>query len=334
MRDAARTLVLPFETGALAAPAQAAPWLFVNAEPVAGWSALTHAVQDHRGLYLELQRAGFSATPDFPGGRYAGALVLVSKSRDLSQEDVADAVARVQPGGFVVVAGEKNLGIQSLRKRMSALVPVDDSMAKHHATVFWFRVPADAQALAGALRPAAPQAAADGLRTATGSFSQGRVDEGSRLLAGTLPSNLKGRAADFGAGWGYLSVALCRASPAIASIELFEVSNRALAAARDNMAAHAPACPATFQWHDLVGEAVERRFDVVVMNPPFHHGRAADPAIGQAFVEAASRALVPGGRLFTVANRQLPYEKVLAKAFRVVKPMSETSRFKLFEAIR
>jgi 16S rRNA (guanine1207-N2)-methyltransferase len=51
------------------------------------------------------------------------------------------------------------------------------------------------------------------------------------------------------------------------------------------------------------------------MNPPFHEGRAADPALGQAFIEAAAKALRSGGRLFLVANRGLPYEAVLAGRF-------------------
>ena len=51
------------------------------------------------------------------------------------------------------------------------------------------------------------------------------------------------------------------------------------------------------------------------MNPPFHRGRAAEPEIGAGMIRAAAKALKPGGRLFMVANRQLPYETVLAAVF-------------------
>ena len=44
------------------------------------------------------------------------------------------------------------------------------------------------------------------------------------------------------------------------------------------------------------------------MNPPFHTRPRADPALGQAMIRKAAAALRRGGRLFMVANRQLPYE--------------------------
>ncbi len=37
-------------------------------------------------------------------------------------------------------------------------------------------------------------------------FSHDRIDDGSELLASRLPVDFPGDAADFGAGWGYLSV--------------------------------------------------------------------------------------------------------------------------------
>ena len=70
-----------------------------------------------------------------------------------------------------------------------------------------------------------------------------------------------------------------------------------------------------FHWLDLAFEKVARDFDVIVMNPPFHRGRAAEPDIGQAMIRAASKALKPGGQLFMVANRGLPYEAVLKGGF-------------------
>jgi hypothetical protein len=39
-------------------------------------------------------------------------------------------------------------------------------------------------------------------------FSHDRIDAGSELLASRLPNDFKGDVADFGAGWGYLSVEL------------------------------------------------------------------------------------------------------------------------------
>ena len=74
------------------------------------------------------------------------------------------------------------------------------------------------------------------------------------------------------------------------------------------------------------GEKVERKYDLIVMNPPFHQGRAADPGIGQAMIKAASSALKPGGRLLMVANRGLPYEQALKAGFKDVQELAQRRR--------
>ena len=74
--------------------------------------------------------------------------------------------------------------------------------------------------------------------------------------------------------------------------------------------------------------------DTVLMNPPFHTGRAAEPQIGQAFVAAAARILSLQGNLRMVANRHLPYEAELKKRFAHVEEIGGDARFKLFHAAR
>ena len=75
-------------------------------------------------------------------------------------------------------------------------------------------------------------------------------------------------------------------------------------------------------------------YDAVIANPPFHQGRAAEPDLGAAFVAAAARILKPSGRLFLVANRQLPYEAVLAIAFREWEKLAEDGTYKVIRAER
>ena len=84
-------------------------------------------------------------------------------------------------------------------------------------------------------------------------------------------------------------------------------------------------------WHD-VGRGLPRRYDVIVSNPPFHQGRADQPALGVAFIEAAARALEPNGRFLMVANRHLPYETTLAARFSRVQTLTIRQGFKVFEA--
>ena len=89
-----------------------------------------------------------------------------------------------------------------------------------------------------------------------------------------------------------------------------------------------------FFWHDLVGEKVEKKYDLIVMNPPFHQSRASDPGIGQAMIKAASSALKPGGRLLMVANRGLPYEQPLKTGFKEAQELRNEGGFRVISARR
>ena len=340
MNDASsRTLFHPFDAGLLDMPGADARVLFLNAAPgfvrPQGFEGQIAAVQDFRPDFLALKAAGVTVEPEPQDEGYDLALVLAGRHRGQNELWVAEAFARVRPGGRVVVAGGKTDGAASLARRLAALGDVEGRASKHHGVVFWLVRGEETTGIADALRAANPPLTLEGgFRTVPGLFSHDRVDAGSLLLAQSLPAGLKGAAADFGAGWGYLSVSLARLAPDVASIDLFEASFVACAAAKANMAALAPDMPARALWHDLAAEPVERRYDTIVMNPPFHHGRAAEPAIGEGMIRAASKALKPGGRLYLVANRPLPAETVLQQHFARHGETARDERFKVLWAVR
>src|SRR5690606_1789603 len=148
-----------------------------------------------------------------------------------------EALKRTRPGGWVVVAGSKTDGAASLRKRVAGLVPVEDHASKNHGVVFWLARPESAQAAIERLEQANPPLVLDGgFLTAPGVFSQEQADAGSQMLADNLPGDIRGHVADFGAGWGYLSVKLAQRASAVVSIDLFEASFPACMAAKTNMA--------------------------------------------------------------------------------------------------
>lgn len=90
-----------------------------------------------------------------------------------------------------------------------------------------------------------------------------------------------------------------------------------------------------FHWHDVT-TGLGRRYDTIISNPPFHaQGRADRPDIGRRFITVAAQALQPGGRLWMVANRHLPYEaELLAQQFASVRTVAQDRGFKVFEATR
>jgi 16S rRNA (guanine1207-N2)-methyltransferase len=333
-----KTLFHPFETGDLPVPAKGKRVLFLGRGPdlrlPEGFAADLMLVQPYRPSFRTLEAMGFEILPRAEGGEYDAAFILCGRHRRRNEDWIADNLARVKAGGLILVAGSKVNGIDSLRRKAAGMLPLAGSLAKYHGTAFWFPRPADTTVVAAALAPGEFPLVENRFDTAPGMFSPDHVDPGSRLLAAHLPHDISGEAADFGAGWGYLAVELLSRSDAVSRLDLYEADFEALEAARGNIAAAGSGMRTGFFWRDLLSEPVERRYDFIVMNPPFHEGRAAEPAIGQGMVIAAARALKRGGRLYLVANRQLPYEQVLAKEFRQSGETVRDARYKVLWAVR
>ncbi|RJT38749.1 class I SAM-dependent methyltransferase [Mesorhizobium waimense] len=331
-----KTLFHPYEVDAVALPRKGGRVLFLGAEPgfrlPSGFDAELHLVQGFRPHFRALQASGFNVTPQAEGDGFDAALVLAGRHRGQSELRIAEAIERVAAGGLIVVAGGKEDGIASLRKRIDEFAPLDGHLPKHHGIAFWFARPADSSA-ASALRAANPDLVVENrFRTAPGMFSFDKVDAGSRLLVENLPNDLRGIIADFCAGWGYVAAEVAARSPGLSGLDLYEADFASLEAAKGNIGN--TAAETRFFWTDLLSEPVERRYDAIVMNPPFHRSRAAEPEIGAGMIQAAAKALKLGGRLFMVANRQLPYEPVLAKAFSSHAEIARDGMFKVFSARR
>ncbi|XHC00371.1 class I SAM-dependent methyltransferase [Nitratireductor sp. ac15] len=326
------TLLFPFERGLIDAPGKDDRVLFLGAPGAlhlpSDFAGDMTAVQGYRPDFLALQRAGVPVLPEAEGKGYDMALVLLGRHRRENEQRLAEALKRTRPGACIVAACTKKDGGGSVRKRVGNLIDLEDHASKYHGVVFWLRRPDTVDTVLGVLE--AGESRTDGYTTAAGGFSDDGIDPGSALLVECLPDNLSGALADFAAGWGYLSVAASKRAPGVKSIDLYEAHHASLEAARRNMAARAPEMPARFFWHDLLGEPVNERYDVILMNPPFHRSRAAEPDMGHGMIAAAAKALKPRGRLFLVANRQLPYEESLEKHFAA---QGELRRDKVFKVL-
>jgi 16S rRNA (guanine1207-N2)-methyltransferase len=334
-RDALKTLFHPFATGTVPVPGEGQRILFLGAEagftlPL-GFDAKISAVQPLRSTYRQLQSQRVAVSPEIEGDGFDGALVLCGKHKGENEANIAEAIRRVNAGALIVIAGGKEDGIQPLRKRIEALGAAVEHMPKYHGVALWLVRPEAADGFAAALQKP-PVRVAGRFIAAPGMFSHDRVDAGSELLASRLPVDFTGDAADFGAGWGYLSVELATRSPGLGRLDLYEANHNALQFAKANLAENCPDAPARFFWHDLAGEPVKDKYDLVVMNPPFHEGHAAEPSLGQAMIKSAAAALRGGGRLMLVANRGLPYEPVLAKDFKDHGETCRNARFKVLWA--
>ncbi|WP_375254699.1 class I SAM-dependent methyltransferase [Yoonia sp.] len=274
------------------------------------------------GFYPDVaawQGAGYPVRRVMPD--VAVAIVVVPRAKALARAMVADACKTAQ---LVIVDGQKTDGVDSLFKACRKSLGELPSITKGHGRIFWF---AAKDAFAEWTAPP-PEKGAHGYFTTAGVFSDGTVDAGSALLAAALPDRLPARMADLGAGWGYLTAPVLARS-GVTSLDLIEAEALSLECARLNVSDPR----AAFHWADATQFAAEP-YDGIVMNPPFHAGRASDPSLGRSFIQSAARLLAPHGKLWMVANRHLPYETTLTECFRNVETIGGNGAFKLFHANR
>ena len=353
--NALDALMLPFADGPLRWPADTgtsgASALFLRAREGAALHAIgAHgfaSTQPFKPEAERLQRIGAEPVDEdtLPTARFPLVLVLPPRQREEARALLAKACLAVAPGGILIAAVANDEGAKSREADLKQLAGTLNVISKHHCRVFWTRPDAvlDAELVASWSKADVPcvirslDVPGGQFHTRPGVFAWDRVDAASKMLADALPTDLHGRVADFGAGWGYLAMQVLARCPKVTSLDLYEADARALALADANLdeATGADRHVAVHcHWHD-VARGVEERFDAIVCNPPFHAlGRGDRPDIGRAFIAAAAQALKPGGRLWLVANRHLPYEHALGEGFAQVRTLAQNGGFKIVEASR
>jgi 16S rRNA (guanine1207-N2)-methyltransferase len=318
--QASRALAYVFKTGALAEQRA----FFLRAEdPPFGDIACE---QSFRPAFLKLRQATSRIEEDsWPLG-----LLLFTKHKEENFANIARGWALLAQGGTLVCAGANDDGAASLEKHVAEALGIDETVSKFHCRTFWLTKgektpPPYWRGLAG-LQPVGDST----WLSTPGIFAWDKIDDGSALLAAHLPDDLAGHVADFGCGWGYLSREALSLSSGIQHIDLIDAEHLALSAARANVADKR----ASFHWLDLTTEKAPHTYDTILCNPPFHTGRASTPGLGQQVIEAAARALRPGGRFYMVANRGLPYEPMLKANFASFETLADNNKFRITRALR
>ncbi len=356
-------LFFPFDSGALAWPS-AGDALFLRARqgPSLQRTARTGLIceQSFAPEADALRQAGWNVRDPFAieGGaddveRYPLVLVLPPRQREEARALLARAVTHCAPGGTVLACLANDEGAKSGEADLKALAGLAGTLSKHHCRAYWTTIApehVDRGLLASWSTLDAPRTIADGrFLSRPGVFAWDRIDAASALLAAHLPNDLRGRAADLGAGYGYLSAELLQRCPGVVALDVYEAEARALVLARQNLQPFAARVALDFHWcdvaagmrmdgmrsEDMLSGGTTSGYDTIVCNPPFHaQGRADRPDIGRAFIAFAAGAMNPGGRFWLVANRHLPYEQALEAHFVQVRTVTQAQGFKVIEAVK
>lgn len=291
-------------------------------------------------LIRALQQRGWQAhfsdfdLTAYPDGHFQRILYRVSKEKAVVHHLINAAARLLQPGGRLVLIGEKGEGIKTYVRKAQQLLEGERSEQKQGA--LWYcqlsrgtgtGTPLDDQDYRQ-LRPIAQQDTRTFL-SKPGLFGWNKIDRGSALLIEQLPQMLgrplplDGKVLDLGCGFGYL--ALSAAGP---GTELVCTDNNAaalLACARNLALAGIEAQVVAGD----AGDTVQGTFDVILCNPPFHAGFDTEHDLTDRFLAAAQRLLAADGCACFVVNQHIPLERKARGRFAQIHCHADNGHFKL-----
>jgi len=317
---ALKTIAMP-ETGMLATGMPAGRTLWLYGDPAHAGRVSAEA-DLYTPWYNEAHKPGtdsirFHADIKTLAPHYEAVILNSPKQQQEAEGLLALALQRSK--GFVMAVAPKTAGGNRLAAMMEAYGIPFDTLSKDNCRVVWTFNASDARRdvieknISNLdLRELATDD--ESWWTVPGLFGWDKIDLGSQLLLQKLPADLHGEVADFGCGYGYIAANLARHYPMIKKIEAYDNHALAVAATARNTPRNDDENDAEkieAIWMDVRMLPARPRYDAVVMNPPFHSGKTEDIALGESFIRTAWATLKRGGRLFFVANRHLPYEKII-----------------------
>ncbi|MFT5359129.1 MAG: 16S rRNA (guanine1207-N2)-methyltransferase [Polyangiales bacterium] len=257
--------------------------------------------------------------------------VLLYLPKGKRRRDYAFALAaeRLAQTGTLAVVGERNGGIKAARKALRRYFKdVHVRSVGNHCQLLTAH-----GALSGAVdmsewRSQSRLELGFDIYGYPGTFSEGRLDEGTQRLLQVLELPAQGKLLDLASGCGVIGVWAKKKQPGLA-VTLSDIDHLSIAASKETAAG----AEAEVECIAADGIPAGRTFDVIVTNPPFHQGVQTEYETTERFLSDVPKALNPGGRFWLVANNFLPYEGWLKDNFadRVAKRF-EDKRFKVYEA--
>ncbi len=247
---------------------------------------------------------------------------------------IAKALKVLNADGQIFCAADNKAGGNRIKKMLQGFgLKNVQELSKNKARVVWASAGTlDQSAVDTAIVEGSQQSVLDGeYQSIPGVFGWHKIDQGSAILAQHLPDNLSGKGADFGCGYGFLSRYVAQHCVKVKMLYCIDADVRAVKLCEENLKDFTNDIETNFLWQDLTRDFDQpKNLDFIVMNPPFHDGKKADKDIGKAFIQQAFQSLKPRGRLFIVANVNLPYENILKERFFKVEKLYEGRGFKVY----
>ena len=291
-------------------------------------------VADDAKLHFEIKNGSHNHifAPFIKGKKYDNVLIVMPKAKAQLAFLIDMACASLNEEGCVYVVGENRSGIKSINKVLAKRGTVTKVDSARHCTLLSFvpeqQFPLFNPAKYLSVNTYTLNAHEWFCASFPGVFSDGELDEGTRLMLNTLPYPVHGYSLDFACGAGVIAGCLMSQLKHL-KVDLSDVSAIALYASAHTLQEN--------QSHGTLIAAnglkgIKRQYQNVITNPPFHTGIRTDYQIVTDFVSVVGDSLKKGGKLFVVANRFLPYMEQLQQQFKQVDVLAQDTRFSVYSS--
>jgi 16S rRNA (guanine1207-N2)-methyltransferase len=254
-------------------------------------------------------------------------VVLIRLPRSLDAlRDIAGLVAAHASPDVIVFAGGR---VKHMTPAMNDVLRecferVDVTHARQKSRVLIARGPHDGRDLEPRI------ARHDGLTVCAfgGVFAGPSIDIGTRFLLDHLPSEIPGSepAVDLACGTGVVAAALALRHPDL-RVYACDQSAAAVASARATAEANGVGDRVEVVRDDMLAGRAEASASFIALNPPFHSGAAVHEGLAPRLFADATRALRPGGELWTVWNSALRYRPALERLVGPTRQIARNAKF-------
>lgn len=299
-------------------------------------------ITGERALARNAERLGMAASsfrhlPLGPELLAGASTILLQLPKTLAElDEIAAAVAHHAPAHAVLLAGGRvkhmSLGMNKVLEQYFGTV--QPQLARQKSRVIVASAPR--RDAVGTKFPVLEHLAELDLQVAAHGavFAGATLDIGTRFLLDFLPAMRAGRhAVDLGCGTGILAAMYARQFPGSA-VTASDQSAAAVASAQATARANGLTDQITVLQDDALSTFPPKSADVVLLNPPFHVGAGVHTGAGLKLIRAAARILEPGGELWTVYNRHLPYLPTLEREVGATSSHGQNAKFTVTRSIR
>ncbi|WP_339806661.1 methyltransferase [uncultured Marinobacter sp.] len=249
------------------------------------------------------------------------------------------ANSRLKPGGLLLTGGMiKHLPSRSVRLYQKLVETEQVLPAKKKARLVACHPGTDALEHWNGLWRGYRLPSGLNLQALPAVFGRETLDSGAGLLLPVIADAVRDlspgiRVLDLACGNGVLGLSALQVNSGLA-LTFADISSQAIVSVSRNLEQlqTAETSPDAGFFHSDGVPAGAGKFDLVLLNPPFHEGGAVGDHIALRLFADVAASLAPGGRMLMVGNRHLGYHQSLQRSFSSVRQLAADPRFVVFEA--